>query len=522
MMRLRAAGFVLFAGIALLVAAAVIRLILSETTALPVGAAVLGAGLAGLGAWRLRGRIVAAFSGARRETASFTLAVLCTLVALGYLSVTYPLRLDVTPDGIYSLSSETRKALTRLGAPVHITFFHDPMLRASVELYQLFADESDMVILELHDPNLNPAAARMQGVRFAGTAVLESEGRRQLVHGSSEIDIINGILRISLGVVQRICFLDGHVEADPFSTEDHDHQEGMADHEHGLGVQYVLHERHGIAKARHALETINFTVETVTLAGGGSGLSDCSLLVVAGPKTALLVDEVDRIHDWLDAGNNAFFLLEPFVTTGLEPLLGDYGIVLDDVIVIDEARYFWADVSAPAVTSYNHHRVTRELALTFFPGVRSLSPTSEPVSGTSVIPLVNTSTSSYGETDPARAAFDEGQDLAGPRTLMAIGVRRFQEAGGAADPKRSRIAVVGDADFATNSFFHLLGNGNLFLNTINYLVAEENLIGIEPRSHDLPEVNMTNRQLKAMFFLSIVLLPGLIAFVGVAMWWRRR
>ena len=87
---------------------------------------------------------------------------------------------------------------------------------------------------------------------------------------------------------------------------------------------------------------------------------------------------------------------------------------------------------------------------------------------------------------------------------------------------RSRIAVVGDSDFATNSFFHILGNGNLFLNTVNYLTAQENLIGIEPRTYDLPRVNLTNRQMKGTFFLSVVLLPALLAVVGIAVWWKQR
>ena len=74
---------------------------------------------------------------------------------------------------------------------------------------------------------------------------------------------------------------------------------------------------------------------------------------------------------------------------------------------------------------------------------------------------------------------------------------------------RSRIAVVGDSDFATNSFFHIMGNARLFLNTVNYLAAEENLIGIEPRTYDLPRVNLTNRQMKGTFFLSVILVPFL-------------
>jgi ABC-type uncharacterized transport system involved in gliding motility auxiliary subunit len=86
----------------------------------------------------------------------------------------------------------------------------------------------------------------------------------------------------------------------------------------------------------------------------------------------------------------------------------------------------------------------------------------------------------------------------------------------------SRIAVIGDSDFATNSFFHILGNGRLFLNTINFLAVQENLIGLEPQTHDLPRVNLTNRQMKGTFFLSIILIPALMAVIGIAVWWRRR
>jgi ABC-type uncharacterized transport system involved in gliding motility auxiliary subunit len=89
-------------------------------------------------------------------------------------------------------------------------------------------------------------------------------------------------------------------------------------------------------------------------------------------------------------------------------------------------------------------------------------------------------------------------------------------------PRRSRIAVVGDSDFATNSFFHIMGNGTLFVNMINYLAAQESLIGIPPRTQDLPRVNLTNRQMKGTFLLSVVLLPSVLAVVGAAVWWKQR
>jgi ABC-type uncharacterized transport system involved in gliding motility auxiliary subunit len=376
---------------------------------------------------------------------------------------------------------------------------------------------------------------------------MESGGRKLQISGSSETDIANGILRVSLGVRQTACFLDGHREADPFSEESHDHLEGQAGHSHGLGTQYVLHQQHGMAKARHALETLNYTVEKISLTreGATQSLSQCALLVVAGPKLELLPMEIAAIDAFLARGGNAFFMLDPSVRTGLEPLLREYGIVVDDTIVIDDASHFWADPSSPAVTEYNYHQIARDLPMTFFPGARSLSPTEKPIPGVNAIPLVNSSRQSYGETDAQRAHFDKGKDLPGPTTLMAIAIRRpaaaddpiyrsSENTGTHAGRKvagapaastvtaRSRIAVVGDSDFATNSFFHIMGNGNLFLNTVNYLAARENLIGLEPRTYDLPRVNLTNRQMKGTFVLSVILVPALLAVIGTAVWWRQR
>jgi len=348
---------------------------------------------------------------------------------------------------------------------------------------------------------------------------------------------------VSQAVQQTSCFLDGHGEPDPFSLESHDHSEGNPGHSHGLGAKLVLHERHGMAKARHGLETLNYAAEKISLMQGESKLANCTVLIVAGPRSSLLGNEVKAIDGYLAAGGNALFMLDPFIRTGLEPVLREFGVILDDDLVIDEASHFWTDVSSPAVTDYNRHEITRDLPLTFFPGARSLSPTPERVPGTSVRPVINSSKTSYGGTNRERAEFNKETDKSGPLTLMVAVNRRPEfvsstETVTRANPgiplapqnrdaksaasKSSRVVIIGDSDFATNSFFHILGNGTLFLNTVNYLAAQENLIGLEPRTYDLPRVDLSNRQMKATFFLSIILIPALMAIVGIAVWWRRR
>lgn len=521
-------GLILLAGIALLVLALALQLIWLETMLWTRLFALTGGLLTAWSLFALRAELGALARQRRGELMLFTLGLIGVYMALGYVSVRYPFRFDLTEAGLHSLSEQTLTMLQRLEKPVHIVFFHDPLMREAVERYALMAAHSDQITVEFHDPTLNPAQASLLGVQFAGTAVLASDGRHLHVHGSSETDIANGILRVSQGSKQRLCFMEGHGEADPFSMESHDHVEGAAGHQHGLGAQYVLHERHGLAKARHGLETLNYRVEKRTLVQRDLDLSACALLIVAGPKTALLPAEVEAIRAYLASGGNGFFMLEPFVSTGLEPVMRDYGIVLDDTIVIDRASHYWADVSAPAVTTYNRHQITRDLPLTFYPGVRSLSPTPQRRPGVAVTPIVSASKNSYGETNPNHAKYDPNEDLPGPSTLMVV-VNRHPAPADSATRIRfapvsapSRLAVVGDADFATNSFFHFLGNGNLFLNTVNYLVAQENLIGIEPRTYDLPRLSMTNRQVKGTFVLSVVLMPTLLALVGMAVWWRQR
>lgn len=528
-------GLILFVGLALTVGALTVRAILLEpgfwTTLLLVAGLALTLG----GAYVLRADLLSFFQRRRGEIALYTIGVIGVLLALAYLSIRFPYRIDMTEQGLFSLSESTTTMLERVDKPVHITFFHDPMMRETVELYELMASKNPLISVEFFDPMVSPAQARMMGVQFAGTAIMQSEGRKLTVNGPGESDIANGILRISRGAIQTICFLDGHGEPDPFSMESHDHMEGNAGHTHGLGAKLVIHERHGMARARGALETMNYSVRKVALANASETLDGCAVLVVAGPRSPLLPREVDAVRRFVEGGGNALFMLDPFVETGLEPVVREVGVVLDDDLVIDDASHFWADPSAPAVSDYNRHQITRDLPLSFFPGARSLSPTPERVPNTSAMPLVNSTKTSFGETTRDRASYDEGKDLPGPLTIMAVVVRRMdahdisgpgddasQGGGGDEKGKKSRIVVVGDSDFATNSFFHIMGNGNLFLNTVNYLATQENLIGVEPRTYDIPRVNLTNRQMKGTFVLSVILIPALLAFVGTIVWWKRR
>ena len=82
-----------------------------------------------------------------------------------------------------------------------------------------------------------------------------------------------------------------------------------------------------------------------------------------------------------------------------------------------------------------------------------------------------------------------------------------------------RMVVAGDADFASNSFFPYLANSDAVLAEIAWLTREERAPAMRPPVEVLPSVTLTGEQMRGIFLVTVLLMPGLIAVAGGAMWW---
>ena len=84
------------------------------------------------------------------------------------------------------------------------------------------------------------------------------------------------------------------------------------------------------------------------------------------------------------------------------------------------------------------------------------------------------------------------------------------------------MVVFGDSDFAANAYLGFSGNRDLFMNMINWLTSDEDLISIRPKSPEDRPLTMTTQKLNLLFWLSVVIFPlGVVGF-GLATWWKRR
>lgn len=446
------------------------------------------------------------------------LAIAVGAVALNLWAVAHPQRWDLTSGGVYTIGTQTQRVLASLQQPVAVTFFYDQRSKEMNDARALlaqYAARTPLLTVQSFDPAVAPAEARRQQVQFAGTAIFESGGRRLVVNGGSEADFTNGLIRVTAQGNQTVCFTEGHLEADPNSLNTHDHFEGEmgSGHSHSSGGRaLVLHERHGMGMARQALETLGFAVRSVALVAGPHVLQGCSLVVIAAPQQAFEAAEVQQLRTWALAGGRLVALVDPFVASGLDPLFAEFGVQLERRMVFDDKAHYWTDAATPAVSSYPRHKITRNLPLTFFPGAASLAPQRVPGAEVRLTPLVQTSDAARSESVVAGGKPPDK----GLQTLAVLAVRPL---GG---ERRAELVLVGDGDFASNSFFHVLGNGALFLNAVSVLAEQDRLVDITPRTYELPRVQLSNTQMRATFLLSAVLLPVAALALAVLAWWRRR
>ena len=205
-------------------------------------------------------------------------------------------------------------------------------------------------------------------------------------------------------------------------------------------------------------------------------------------------------------------------------------------------QLFGADASVPIAANYPMHPITEQFnLLTAYPLARSISAVETPPNGRVPQSFIETSAQSWAEAslselDSGEVALNEDAgDRPGP---IAIGMAVSVAVADASPPEQpaadapsedderpspeTRVAVIGDSDFATNGAVGIQGNRDMFLNTVSWLAQQESLIAIRPRQAEDRRLTMTADQQRRVFWLSLLFLPATVLGAGVYTWLRRR
>jgi ABC-type uncharacterized transport system involved in gliding motility auxiliary subunit len=293
---------------------------------------------------------------------------------------------------------------------------------------------------------------------------------------------------------------------------------------HGERSPSNFDRRSGYSRIAARLRDDNVEVELLNLGEAKSVPSHCALMVVAGPVREWAPFELALLRDYLDRKGRLLLLLDARTRSGLEPLLRNWGVDIADDVVIDPANTL--NGRDLYVSSYADHPISSPLqgmASTFFLP-RSIRPF--PLGGGSDKPsvheLATSSALGWAEFDPDAPAprFDPQIDVPGPVPIAAA-IERGPVPGVHVQIQPTRIVVIGDSAFASNG--GLMGaNADFFLNSVHWLLAREELLGIAPRAVEELRLSLDAGQLRRLFALVVVALPAAVACLGGAVLWRRR
>ena len=439
--------------------------------------------------------------------------IIAFLFILGFVNVLYAnpkfnlnRTKDVTQDKSNTLAPETLAALKTLPEKVTATAFfsqsNDPA-SATQLLDKIRNNSNGKFDYQFVNPDLNPQAAMNAGITGDGKILLQMAGKSTIVAYASEEEILKGMLRLLNPESSEIYFLTGHGERDTQQSGDT-----------------------SMTRAVSTLESKNYSVKPLNLLSDNKIPDDARVIVVAGPTKPVSQEEVTLLKEFVDKGGSLIVMEDPTALTNFgdendplaEMLSKDWGINFDNDVVIDlnsaqptiaTAAYY--DTSHPVTVNMNN-------LVSFYPFTRSLS-VADPSNGSIITQLVRTNERSWGETDFATLAQggqvgrDDNETL-GPLTLAVAGE----------DPStKGRVVVFGTSEFASDQIFDRLGNGDMFVNAVDWSAEQEKLASITPKNATERTFTPPSQLYGIMIFLtSIFLIPGLIVLSGVSTWLSRR
>jgi len=452
--------------------------------------------------------------------AVMTVAFFTIIIVINFLMYRSPTRIDTTATRVFTLAPQTAKVLENLTGPVRANAFFTPSdtSREQVEdLLNEFERRSSQFRYRFIDPELNRSLAVQYEVARYPSIVFEdiTNGTRQEILEFSEPNFVTGVL-VASGVDQKqIAYLVGHKE--PGATRD-------------LVTGEIKDD--GFDFAIEGLRRDNYRVDPINLSQFAAIPPNVAVLLIVSPKQELTQDESDILTTYMQNGGSIIALFDPGTPKSFVELMKPWGANIYDGSVADVVSNVAGEPLTPLIQRANAQflstvklSITDQLEVVFFPDVTAIEPVLGPEDMPSHIKfarLAMSTPASWLESDTEKVEYQEESEPLGPFTLAGI----FESNGTINEPDfttpATNLIIFGDSDFARNRFFFSNDNADLFLNSVNWLTEDFDLISIRPKVFPVRELVVNTRQRDFIKWSSWFLPPLFMILLGAYVWWKRR
>lgn len=489
--------------------------------------------------------------------------VLGILVVLNFISVRLFGRLDLTSQGVYTLSDASKKIVGSLDDRVTVKAYFTEDLpspynnnrRAVLDILNDYkAYSKGNLQFEFINPEGEKAEqdAQQQGIApvqvqvvnqdklevkrgYLGLAMLY-EDRKEVLPvvqdlSSLEYDISSALKRLTTKTKKKIGYATGHGEAE-LST----------------------------MRQAYQTESQQYDLTPVDLTKWEPVPSDIAALLVIAPQIRLADSTLYQLDQYLMRGGKIAFLLNRVnanlqmrtgqpLDVGLDNLLLQYGVRVNPDLVRDAqcanisvmqqqgSITFQSQVPflyIPVASNFAaNNPIVKDLQGVIFHFVSSIDTSNASAKGLRCEVLVRSSKQSGRQTgffmiDPFQRytladLAENGIPLAAivEGSFKSYFVGKQPPAAVSASPE-TRILVVGDGDFMKDDFLGNRGNLTFFSNMVDYLADDAGLITIRSKNVATPPLDQVSDGTKQAFKYTNLLGPPLLIIAYGLFRWRRR
>lgn len=288
-------------------------------------------------------------------------------------------------------------------------------------------------------------------------------------------------------------------------------------------------ERRGLSRMAEFLRRRNFRAKELNLTKEEDVPEDAAAVVVAAPEQAFFPEEQEKLRDYLEDGEGRLIiLLDPARMHGLDDLFYDWGVLADDMLILEASQKFQTSGGDMLIGQYAEHPTTEMMRENELPSLFGLSrpvridPGSPLDDRLQTTELLRSSPMSWAERNyrESTSQYDEKSDLAGP-VAVAVVSERVTSSDLGLDLQGGRLAVFGNAGWVANGKFNAGANQFLFNNILNWMLEREEMVNIPPRVIERHQL-LISREEALDIYLRLLLLPGGIALLGIIILMVRR
>jgi len=431
-------------------------------------------------------------------TGLYTAVFIAALVIINILADRNNKSFDTTTNKKYSLSDQSEKIVKGLKGEIRAVYFNrTSRFEEARGLLDRYSNVSSNFKIEYVDPDKDPAKAKAMGARSYGTLILDNGTRREEAKAVTEQEITGAMVRMQQSGEQTVCALDGHGErslegGDPGS----------------------------FGSVKQALERNNYKTQTVKILEKAEIPAACTILLSAGARREYNDDAIAAFKAFVEKGGDAMFLLTPAIqgareetdeNAKLAALLATWNVQVDNNFLFDGNGQ-----GLLVVDDFSQHPIVRDMRglPTILPLARSLQ------AKTGAEKLFSSSPDAIATKTLDLAKLQAGappKDASGPFT---VGVATTVGGGGDIK-KQGRVVVVGSVDWASAAMLNRYGNRDLFLNMVNWMSSDEDLISIRPKEPEDRRLTVKPSQFWVLYVTSF--LPALsVLAAGIMVWLKRR